>query len=246
MSDTGSGQVRVDDGSTDLQAISRIVRQIVERLDVCKLVKVIAVHPGQGSPPAAGTVDVQLLVNQVDGNFFGVQHGTVFGLPYLRLQAGPWAIVADPAKNDIGIVIVCDRDISAAAKNVGQQVNPGSRRRYNVADGIYVGGIFNSVPAATIWLKSDGTFAITDQPGNVIQSSSSGIAITGNVKVTGTLEATKLQTDDSGLTVTGTITATGKITGSDFSDGSVTSYRVHTHGGVTTGAGLTGTPTPGT
>lgn len=211
VSDFGYGQIDVDDGATELQAISAIVRRIVERLDVCKLVKIKAVHPGTGTPPAAGTVDVTLLVNQVDGNFFGVPHGTVFGLQYFRFQAGPWAIVADPAVGDIGFVVVVDRDTSIAAKNPGQQVNPGSRRRYNVSDGIYIGGLFNAVPAATLWLKGDGTFVLTDKPGNVIQSSSSGIAITGNVKVTGTLEATKLQTDDQGLTVTGNISATGSI-----------------------------------
>jgi hypothetical protein len=237
--DFGYGQVGPDDGSTDLSAIVAIARRLIERLDVMKLVKVVAVHAGSGSPPAPGTVDVQLLVNQVDGNFYGVPHGTVFGLPYFRFQAGPWAIVADPVKGDVGFVVVADRDSSNVAKNPGQQVNPASRRRYNIADGLYVGGCLNAVPAATIWLKSDGTLVITDKPGNVIQSSSSGIVITGNVKVTGTLEATKLQTDDQGLTVTGNISATGTIIAGQ---GGADQVGLQTHTHPANGS----PPTPGT
>lgn len=228
--DFGYGQIGPDDGSTDLNSIVAVARRLIERLDTTKLVSVVAVTAGSGSPPAAGTVDVQLLVNQVDGNFFGVNHGIVHGLRYFRLQAGPWALIADPVVGDVGFVIVPDRD-SSLVTGSGAMVNPGSRRRYNIADGIYVGGILNAVPAATIWLKSDGTWVLTDKPGNVLKGDSNGFTMSPN--------------GSTGLTVNGPITSTGKITGTDFSDGTVTSYKVHTHGGVTTGAGLTGTPTPG-
>ena len=57
-------------------------------------------------------------------------------------------------------------------------VTPPSRRRYNVADGLYVGGCLNGVPAGTFWLKPDGTWVLTDKPGNVLQSSTGGIAVT--------------------------------------------------------------------
>jgi len=245
MSDTSSfgyGQLGPDDGATDLQAIVFVCRQLIERLDTMKLVQVQAVHPGSGTPPAAGTVDVLPLVSQIDGNGFPVKHGTIYGLQYFRMQGGPWAIIIDPAVNDYGYVVCADRDSSLVVKNPGQQ-NPGSRRRYNVADGIYVGGVLNAVPAATIWLKSDGTFVIADKPGNVIQSSSSGIAITGNVKVTGTLEATKLQTDDAGLTVTGNISATGTIVAGK---GGADQVGLQTHEHPTAATGSPSPPTPGT
>lgn len=231
MSDTGAsyGQNSVEDGATELGMIMAIARRMIERLDVCKLVKVAAVNAGSGSPPAAGTVDVQPLVNQVDGNFTGVNHGIVHGLQYFRLQAGPWAIIAEPVVGDIGFIVVPDRD-SSLVTGSGAMVNPGSRRRYNIADGVYVGGILNAVPAATIWLKSDGTWVLTDKPGNVLKGDSNGVTITPQ---------------GNGLTVNGPITSTGKITGTDFSDGSVTSYKTHTHSGVTTGAGTSGPPTPG-
>ena len=241
-SNFGYSQATPDDSSDDLNVITFICRQMIERLDTMKLVQVKAVHPGSGSPPAVGTVDVLPLVSQIDGNGFPVKHGTVYGLPYFRLQGGSWTIIIDPAVNDYGYVVCADRDSSLVVKTPGQQ-NPGSRRRYNVADGIFVGGILNVVSVATIWLKDDGTFVITDKPGNVIQSSSSGIAITGNVKVTGTLEATKLQTDDQGLTVTGNITATGTITAGQ---GGADQVGLQTHNHPTAATGPPSPPTPGT
>jgi hypothetical protein len=174
----GYGQVGPDDGASDLNAIARVVKQIIARMDIMKLVKVVAVHPGTGSPASPATVDVLPLVSQIDGNGYAVAHGTIFGLQCWRFQFGPWAIIADPAVGDVGYVICADRDSSTVAKNLGQSVTPGSRRRYNVADGVYVGGCLNAVPAATIWLKSDGTLAFADKPGNVLQTSATGIAVT--------------------------------------------------------------------
>ena len=225
-SDFAYGQGTPDDFSEELSVVAFICRQLIERLDVMKLVKVSAVHPGDGSPPAAGTVDVIPLVNQIDGNRNPVPHGTVYGVPYWRFQFGKWAIIADPGVGDVGYVVCADRDSSLAAKNSGQQVNPGSLRRYDVADGVYVGGCLNAVPAATFWLKTDGTLEVTDSKGNVLETSSNGFAMTGN------------------LAVTGDITATGDVIAN--SGASQVSLQNHLHSGVTTGAGDSGPPVPGT
>ena len=227
----GYGQLSPDDTDSDLNATIFVCRQLIARIDTMKLVQVQAVHPGSGSPPAAGTVDVLPLVSQIDGNGYPVKHGTAFGLPYFRLQGGPWAVICDPAVNDIGYVVCADRDSSLVVKN-GSQQNPGSRRRHNIADGVYVGGILNAVPSATVWLKGDGTLDIVDKNNNSIQTTSSGI----NLGVGGTTILA--------LTSTGA-TFNVKVTATDFSDGSVTSYKVHTHSGVTTGGGTSGPPVPG-
>lgn len=229
----GYGQGTPDDSAEDINIIDFTAKQRIEQLNIMKLVKVIAVHPGDGMPPAGGTVDVQLLVSQVDGNGYAVNHGTVYGLPYYRMQAGAWAVVLDPAVGDYGYIVCADRDSSSVIANPGQ-AKPGSFRRYDVADGVYVGGIasMNSVPAATLWLKSDGTWVISDKPGNTLKGDSNGITAT---PVSG-----------KAFNVSGPIIATGTITGSDFSDGTVTSYKIHTHGGVTTGSSQTLGPTGGT
>ena len=230
VSSFGYGQIQPEDGSSDLNAIAAIARQLIAQLDVMKLVKVIAVHPGTGSPPGPGTVDVQPLVSQIDANGYAVPHGTVFGIACWRFQNGPWAIISDPAVNDVGYVVCADRDSSSVPSKLGQTVTPGSRRRYNIADGIYVGGVFNPVPAANVWFKTDGTWALTDKPGNVLKGDGNGITATpvsgkpfivqGNLQVTGSIIA-----DDGG--------------------GDQVNLMTHTHSGVQTGSGTSGPPTPG-
>lgn len=244
MSDTGTfgyGQQTPYDTAHPLNAISFIIRQMMARMDTMKLVQVVAVTGGGGAIAAAGTVDVQLLVNQVDGNFNATPHGVVHGIPWWRLQGGPNAIIADPQVNDIGYVVVSDRDISSVKANKAQ-ANPGSRRKHDVADGVYVGGCLNGAPTQYVAFTSSG-IKIVDLNGNMISLSSSGITITGNVTVTGTLTADKLETGEAGLAVTGNISATGTITAGQ---GGADQVGLQTHEHPTAAAGAPSPPTPGT
>lgn len=174
---SGAGQQQPGDSNSDLTAAIFLTRQLIAQIETMLPVQVVAVHTSAGSPPVTGTVDVQLLVNLLDGSGNATEQGVVYGLPYFRLQGGAWAIICDPAAGDFGFIIAASRDISNVVKNPGQQV-PGSLRQYSYSDGIYIGGCLNEVPAATLWLKSDGTFNISDQPGNSMMSSSSGIVVT--------------------------------------------------------------------
>ena len=189
----GAGQQQPEDSNSDISVIVFAVRQLMAQMEIMMPVQVKAVHPGSGSPPVAGTVDVELLVSLIDGSGNATAQGIVYGLPYFRMQGGPWAIIIDPAVGDFGFIVAASRDISNVAKNPGQQI-PGSYRQYSYSDGIYVGGCLNEVPEATLWMKSDGTWVITDKPGNVMQSSSIGIAVTtaagGDFTVNG-ISATK-------------------------------------------------------
>jgi hypothetical protein len=179
MSDAyGYGQLQPTDFANETNAIQFVCRQLINRLEVMKLVKVLAVNPGQGSPPAAGTVNVQPLVSQIDYNGYPVPHGTVNGIAYWRFQFGPWAIVADPAVGDVGYVVCADRDSSLALKSPGQISNPGSRRKFSLSDGIYMGGVANPVSKAWFWFKPDGTLQFQDKAGNQLTTSSSGFAWT--------------------------------------------------------------------
>lgn len=225
----GAGQQEPIDSNSEFWVISFIVKQMMAQLETMIPVQVSAVHAGQGSPPAAGTVDVQLLVSTIDGQGNATQPGIVYGLPYFRAQGGPWAIILDPGENDFGWIIGASRDISNVVKNPGIQV-PGSSRKYSYSDGIYVGGCLNDVPAATLWLKSDGTWVLTDKPGNVLEGTNSGITAT---PVSGGF-----------FNVNGTIKATGDVIGN--SGTSQVSLVNHLTSGVTTGSGESGPPVPGT
>lgn len=258
FTDAGYGFQIPDDANSDLTGVAFIVRQMIAQLDTMKLVKVIAVH-SNGAVAAAGTVDVQPLVNQIDGATppNATPHGTVYGIPWFRLQGGKSAVICDPVKGDVGYVDCSDRDISVV-KKTGAVGNPGSLRRYNIADGVYVGMVVSQVvPTQYVLFKQDSNgnptgvkvvdpygniietaqagITITDANGNVLQMQSGLNTLTGNLKVTGTLEVDKLETGENGLNVTGAITATGEVTGNGIT------LSTHTHP-VTTAPGETGAP----
>ena len=227
FADSGYGWQYPDDPNSEYTATAFIVQQILARVDTIKVVKVIAVHPGTGTPPIAGTVDVQILVNQIDGASppNSTPHTTVYGLPYFRLRYGPWEVVGDPAVNDIGIAAASDRDISTV-KSTQAQANPGSLRRFNISDGLYLGGFLNGAPTAWLWLKTDGTLAIQDKPGNILATSSTGIAAT---PATGTP-----------FTVNGPLVVTGNLQlegGIQSQTGGIYGGNLETSGNVIAGVG---------
>src|SRR6185312_7579436 len=65
------------------------------------------------------------------------------------------AIILDPQVGDIGIAIFADHDISSVAANKAQ-ANPGSWRRFSMADALYVGGLLNGVPGQYVQFSSAG------------------------------------------------------------------------------------------
>lgn len=248
----GAGQQDPFDSSSEFTVAAFIVRQIVSLLDTMKLVKVVAVHGG-GLTARPGTVDVQLLVNQVDGAGNATPHGIVYGVPWLRVQGGTGAFVVDPVVGDVGYVVVSDRDISsvksAAENDKDPQVNPGSLRKYNVADGVYVGALFGKAPTQYVAIIEGGIkiadksgnvvelttsgVKVTDKTGNVIEGSSAGIVLTpsgslpvkvvGNLVVTGNIQLGGTVLAQAGGTYGGNISTSG-----DFVAGTI-SLKTHTH-----------------
>ena len=130
--------------TSDYAAQSFLVWQILRSISGAKLVQVQAVTNNGGVSPV-GFVDVAPLVNQLDGSNQAMPHGTVYHLPYFRLQGGANAVIIDPQVGDIGVAIVEDRDISSVKANKAQ-ANPGSKRIFDLADGLYLGGFLNGVP----------------------------------------------------------------------------------------------------
>ena len=200
-----------------------VVEQALANVQTATIVKVIACSNDGGLSPV-GTVDVQILANQVSvgagGQMVGTPHLTMYGLPYLRVQGGANAIIIDPHPGDIGIAVFASRDITNV-KSTKAQANPGSFRTHDFSDGMYLGGLLNEVPTQYIQFSETG-IAITS-PANLrisVGASSVEIMESGEVSIT----APTLTANISGaasLTIGGTasIAATGEvtITGSDVS-----------------------------
>lgn len=151
MTDTSgfNGFMSPGNSSGQWNALQFMVKQLMRGMATATIVKVMAVTNDGGVSPV-GFVDIQPLVNLTDGAGVSVPHGTIYGCPYQRLQGGANAVILDPEVGDLGIAIFADRDISSVIANKAQ-ANPGSRRRFNMSDGMYLGGVLNGTP--TQWVR---------------------------------------------------------------------------------------------
>jgi len=168
--------------STDTNTMDFIVEQKLAQISTAKLVKIVRgpydkdgndIAPG--SVVSIGYVDVLPLVNQIDGRGNPTPHGTVHRLSYHRNQGGLDAIINDPVVGDIGKLVISDRDTSSV-RATDKQANPGSRRKFDLADGTFVGTTQAKAPDQYVTFKSDG-IEIHDKNGNKIILKPDGIDI---------------------------------------------------------------------
>lgn len=195
------------DYSSEIGRLQFVINNALAGIRTAMPVKVIAVSNAGGLSPV-GTVNVQPLVSAVDGAGNLWPHGIIHNVPYMRIQGGANGIILDPAIGDIGIATVCDRDISTV-KNTGKVSAPGSLRKTDMSDIVYLMTIIGAAPT------------------QYVQFNSAGITITSPVAVTinaPTVTVTATNINTSGTWAhTGTITATGNVTGNG------TSLHTHTH-----------------
>jgi hypothetical protein len=175
-------QAEATSHGSDLNAMAFVFQMMMGKVRTAMLVKVKAVTNSGGVSPV-GTVDVQPMVNQVDGAGKAVAHGTIYEIPYFRIQGGSSAVILDPQVGDIGVAIFADRDISAI--KVSKAVsNPGSYRRFDMADGLYMGGFLNGTPSQYVQFSSAG---IKLHSPTAITLDAPNIHINGDTDITGNL-----------------------------------------------------------
>lgn len=187
MSDTQGyyGQAGVTDANDEFNALRFLIKQLIAMVRTGIPVKVLAVHGGGVGP--APTVDVMPMVNQTDSQGNATPHGIIYGIPCMRNQGGGNAFINDPVVDDVGTMLVADRDISSLKANAGAQSNPGSGRRHNLSDGIYLGAILNA-PAPTQyfhWVPGGGS-KLLDSAGSTITTSGGSVALAAPKNVTHT------------------------------------------------------------
>lgn len=185
-----NGFLDYQDNGTDFDAHSFVIKGILNRIATTTLVQVVKVtNAGELAP--VGLVDVLPMVNQLDGEGNPTPHQVIHNLPYFRLQGGTNAIILDPQVNDIGAAMFCSRDISAV-KRTKAAGNPGSARKMDWSDGLYLGGFLNGVPVqyfmfAAAGIKVVSPTKITLTAPSVEIDASAGLTIHANTAVTGTL-----------------------------------------------------------
>ena len=166
------GNSTPSDTSDLLTAMAFIARQIHEAGWTATVVQVMAVY---GGGPSAGPplVDVQPLVNQINGHGQPTSQCSISKIPCGRIQTGTAAIVCDPQVGDIGLAIFADHDITSVIAT-GKQSNPGSWRRFDPSDGIYVITLIGAAPSSVSVTLSESGIVIGGTNGNLFVAGNLG------------------------------------------------------------------------
>lgn len=203
------------DTTSEFNRMSFVVRSIMAQQATTTLVIVRAVEDD--------TVDVQPMVSQVDGAGNAVDHGIIHGLPVWRLQGGNSAVIVTPEVGDIGLAVFASTDISNV-KRAKEPTTPGSFRRFDWSDGIYLGGLLNV------------------EPTQFVRMDSSGITITAADGQPVTINADSVIVNADTVSMSGDLDVTGSISSGTGSTFGGKAFDSHKHSGVTTGGGQTGNP----
>ncbi|WP_414499445.1 hypothetical protein [Zymobacter sp. IVIA_12111.31 C1] len=217
-----------------------IIDRIIGKHRTVTLVQVVAVRDENGNgEPDVGCVDLKPLVMAKDPHGKLYSHGTLYNVPFFRLQGGSNAIIIDPQVGDIGIAVIADRDISNV-KSTKAEAPPGSDRRYSLDQALYIGGLLNGEPQQYITFTSKG-INITSPTAVTINAPT--LTFNGNEMIVNAKQSVSVQTQTVNLTATQAFNIvspqsayTGKviINGIDFD--------THKHQDVQPGKGLTGLP----
>ena len=140
--------------SSEFDALHFFVSRLLGRINTATLVRVVSCTNGGDLSPV-GTVDVQPLVQQVAADGSLVAQPLLYQIPYFRLQGGSSAVILDPVEGDIGIAIFAGHDITGV-KTTAAEAGPVSYRRFDLADGLYMGGFVNGVPNQYVQFLPNG------------------------------------------------------------------------------------------
>lgn len=218
---------------TEASRIQFLIKAALSGMRTTMPVKVISVTNNGGVAPI-GTVNVQPLVSMVDGDGNVLEHGTIYNVPYMRVQGGSNAVIIDPQVGDIGLASVCDRDISTV-KNTGAVSAPGSNRKNDMSDMVYLMTIIGAAPTQYIEFNSTGLTihspnkVIINSPNVEIDASSACTINAPSIVLNGTV------TQGSG-SYGGTASFANDLTAQG------TSVHNHVHSGVQSGSSNTGKP----
>lgn len=185
-------------------------------------------------------VSVKPMVDGFTGGGDRIPSGVISGVPVWRLQRGASAVIMPPVVGDIGLIAICDRDITAV-KATKDAALPGSNRTHSYSDAIYLGGVLNAEPSQYVKFSNDGIDIVSPL---VVQVNGNTVEINADTKISlnsPIIEANGQLTQGAGsyagdATFGGSITATGEVTGSGIH------LSTHKHGGVESGSSTTQGP----
>lgn len=185
------------------------------------IVKAVVANKTMGAPPL---VNVQPMVHQIDQLGTATPHGIVNNIPTFRAQSGMSAFICDPKVGDIGVVLCADRDIKSAIANQAP-ANPGSFRRFDWSDSMYIGGFASIDPTTYVKVDDDKGVTIQVKRGNPLTINADTINI-----------AASDGSSHTDIKITGSATASVDLVANSIS------LHDHVHGGVQSGSSDTDPP----
>ena len=216
------------DAATETGRLQFMVRAALSGLRTAVPVQVVSVTNSGGVSPI-GTVSVQPLVSAVDGSGKVWPHGIIYNVPYMRIQGGANAVIIDPQVGDIGLAVVCDRDISTVKASGGVSA-PGSTRKNDLSDLVYLMTIIGGTPTQYLQFNAAGITITSPATVNVNAQAVNVNATTATVTASGTatIKAASIVLQNAGA-------ALKSLVNSAF----VTLFNNHVHGNGNAGANTT-------
>lgn len=116
-----------------------------------------------------------------------IPESPIFNVKYIQWQYGTNIIRAAPAVGDVGIIVVCKKDISSIESGI-----VGSFREFSLSDGIYIGGLFgfNVEPTQIIEFTDAGITVTTPKTLTINATESVVVNTTKNTVVNATEDVT--------------------------------------------------------
>ena len=181
----------------DYNALIFTIESVVNKINTVELVRVEKVNNDN-------TIDVIPIVRNATTDNKRIEESIIYGVRYLMWQYGGNAVKAIPEVGDIGLIVICKKDISDINNGL-----IGSFRKFCPADGVYLGGLmgFNSTPTQFIEFSSNG-ISITSPTNLTINAQSATINATA-VNLGGTGGAAVARVGDS--VVNGKITTGSSV-----------------------------------
>lgn len=268
--ETVKGAKRANSTTTFANAVSFLIDQkINERVNTAEIMTVGKSDP-QPNTSTGGKLTATPMVQRVDGFGKTVKNAPISNMPFYRPQAGKAAIIMEPQPGDKALAVFSKLDSSNLAVGQNDQVQPGSHRKFDQADGFLINGILGVEPE--IWLMLDpasGNIELStkaasveiscrDSGDMVIKTGSGAVTIECTTAATITCPKIELEGD---VHITGSLTVDGATTGSGggpavFSNGILNqangitdqdvTVKTHLHSGIQPGGANTAVPVPGT
>lgn len=154
-------------------------------------------------------------------NGASIEYKPISGVPVQFPSGSTWGIHGELVSGDLGLILFSEASLGNYLNGTGLPVNPEDHTRFSLQDAIFIPGVWPwakvpaSVPSTGLYLNYKGTSA---------HFSDSGLAIVGDV------------------TVTGKVTASDEVTAMNAAPAAAVKLSTHTH---PTPAGPSSPPVPG-